>query len=71
VPGDPQRWSPVAVEILLADWIPRKITARAEQLSKAPDLLRAFIRFCHAEREIRPALTATIAGRYDVTLCRL
>jgi len=26
-PGDPLRWSPVAVEILLADWIPRKIAA--------------------------------------------
>jgi len=64
-PGDPQRWSPVAVEILLADWIPRKITASAEQLSKAPDLLRAFIRFCHAEREIRPALTDETLAAVD------
>jgi hypothetical protein len=56
-PGDPLRWSPVAVEILLADWIPRKIVANPEYLSKAPALLRAFIRFCHAERKIRPALT--------------
>ena len=56
-PGDPLRWSPVAVEILLADWIPRKIVADPGYLSKAPALLRAFIRFCHAERKIRPALT--------------
>jgi uncharacterized protein DUF6398 len=56
-PGDPLRWSPVAVEILMADWIPRKIVASPGYLSKAPALLRAFIRFCHAEREIRPALT--------------
>lgn len=56
-PGDPLRWSPVAVEILLADWIPRKIIESPDFLSKAPDLLRAFIRFCHAEREIRPELT--------------
>jgi hypothetical protein len=56
-PGDPLRWSPVAVEILLADWIPRKIVAPPGYLSKAPALLRAFIRFCHAERKIRPALT--------------
>jgi hypothetical protein len=28
-PGDPMRWSPVAVEMLLADWIPRKIVADA------------------------------------------
>jgi hypothetical protein len=48
---------------LLADWIPRKIVARPGYLSKAPTLLRAFIRFCHAERKIRPALTdETIAA---------
>jgi hypothetical protein len=56
-PGDPLRWSPVAVEMLLADWIPRKVVADPGYLSKAPALLRAFIRFCHAERGIRPALT--------------
>ena len=27
-PGDPLRWSPVAVEILLVDWVPRKIVCR-------------------------------------------
>jgi hypothetical protein len=56
-PGDPLRWSPVAVEILLADWIPRKLVASPACLAKAPDLLRAFIGFCHAERGIRPVLT--------------
>lgn len=68
-PGDPLRWSPVAVEILLADWIPRKLVADPEYLSKAPDLLRAFIRFCHAQRKIRSALTdETLAAvdRYEV-----
>ena len=52
-PGDPLRWSPVAVEIILVDWIPRKIVADAAYLAKAPDLLRAFVRYCHAERGIR------------------
>jgi Domain of unknown function (DUF6398) len=56
-PGDPLRWSPVAVEILLLDWIPRKIVADADSLASAPDLLRAFVRFCHHERGIRAALT--------------
>jgi Domain of unknown function (DUF6398) len=64
-PGDPQRWSPVAVEILLADWIPRKIAASPVQLSKAPALLRAFIRFCHAERRIRPVLTDQTLAAVD------
>ena len=51
------RWSPVAVEIILEDSIPRKIVADAAYLSKAPVVLRAFVRFCHAERGIRPSLT--------------
>ncbi len=64
-PGDPLRWSPAAVEILLADWIPRKIVARPGYLSKAPALLRAFIRFCHAERKIRSALTGQTLAAVD------
>ncbi len=64
-PGDPLRWSPVAVEILLADWIPRKIVADASYLSKAPELLRAFIRFCHAEGKIRPELTGQTLAAVD------
>ncbi len=62
-PGDPLHWSPTAVEILLLDWIPRKIMADVEVLAAAPDVLRAFIRFCHHERGIRPGLTdETIAA---------
>lgn len=64
-PGDPLRWSPVAIEIILADWIPRKIVADAAYLAKAPDLLRAFVRFCHDERGIRPALTSATLAAID------
>jgi hypothetical protein len=56
-PGDPLRWSPVRVEILLADWISRKVSAPADYLAKTPDLLRAFIRFTHAEVGLRADLT--------------
>ncbi len=56
-PGDPLRWSSVAVEILLLDWLPRKVLAETPYLALAPDLLRAFVRFCHAERGIRTTLT--------------
>jgi hypothetical protein len=56
-PGDPLRWSPVKVEILLDDWIPRKIVAPADYLAKAPELLRAFVRFAHVEVELRSDLT--------------
>jgi hypothetical protein len=56
-PGDPLRWSPVKAEILLDDWIPRKIVAPADYLAKAPELLRAFVRFAHEEVELRSDLT--------------
>ncbi len=64
-PGDPLRWSPVAVEIVLLDWIPRKIVADPGKLAKAPDLLRAFIRFSHHERGIRAALTEETLAAVD------
>ncbi len=63
--GDPLHWSPTRVEIVLADWIPRKIVADATYLSKAPELLRAFIRFCHQERAIRTQLTDQTLGAVD------
>jgi hypothetical protein len=63
--GDPLSWSPSRVEILLLDWIPRKIVAAAELLAGGPDLLRAFIRFSHRERGIRAALTAETVGAVD------
>lgn len=63
--GDPLRWSPVKIEILLADWIPRKVIAPMEYLALAPDLLRAFIAFTHAEAGIRDELTAESRSAVD------
>jgi hypothetical protein len=65
-PGDPMRWSPVVVEIILVDWIPRKLVADAAYLSKVPDLLRAFVRFCHDERGIRRDLTRETLATVDL-----
>ena len=56
-PGDPLRWSPVNVEMLLTDWVPRKIVADAAYLAKLPELLRAFIRYSHHKQGIRASLT--------------
>ena len=64
-PGDPLRWSSVAVEILLLDWLPRTVMADATFLGLAPDLLRAFVRFCHAERGIPDSLTEETLGAVD------
>ncbi|GAA2888454.1 hypothetical protein GCM10010472_53550 [Pseudonocardia halophobica] len=63
--GDPLRWSPVNVEILLLDWVPRKIVADVPHLDRLPDLLRAFVRFCHAERGIRSVHTQDTLAAVD------
>ncbi len=63
--GDPLRWSPVRVEILLADWIPRKIVAPVDYLEKAPAVLRAFVRFAHAEAGIEDRLTDDTLAAID------
>ncbi|GAA3881686.1 hypothetical protein GCM10022381_24920 [Leifsonia kafniensis] len=55
--GDPLRWSPVSVDIVLNDWIPRKIAAPVDLLDKAPTLLRALVRYAHQQRGIRHGLT--------------
>jgi len=57
-PGDPLRWSAVKVEILFGDWLPRKVIAPPDYLAMAPDLLRAFVCFAHAEVRVRPEFTA-------------
>jgi hypothetical protein len=64
-PGDPLRWSSIAVEIVLLDWLPRKIADTAEHLAVIPDLLRAFVRYSHAERGIRPGLTDEVLAMID------
>jgi hypothetical protein len=64
-PGDPLRWSPVNVEMLLADWVPRKVVADAAYLAKLPDLLRAFVRYCHQRQGIRSVLTDETLSAVD------
>lgn len=63
--GDPLRWSPVNVEILLTDWYPRKVVAEADLLTKLPDLLRAFIRFSHEQAGLRRDLTRETLAAVD------
>lgn len=64
-PGDPWRWSPVTVEMLLADWFPRKVIAEPAYLAKLPDLVRAYIRYCHDRNGIRADLTAETLAAVD------
>lgn len=64
-PGDPYRWSPTSVEILLLDWLPRKLMAEVDYLDRAPRVLDSFVRFCHLERKVRPGLTAETVDTID------
>lgn len=73
-PGDPLRWSPVAVEILLTDWVPRKVVASLADLERLPTVLRALIRYAHTQRGIGRRLTDdTLAAvdRFEPTYRRL
>jgi hypothetical protein len=63
--GDPLRWSPVNVEILMVDWFPRKIVGDTSYLAKLPTVLRAFIRFCHDRPGIDAALTDETVAAVD------
>jgi hypothetical protein len=63
--GDPLRWSPVNIEMLLVDRAPRKIVADAQRLAKLPQLLRAFVRYAHHERGLRRELTSEALAAVD------
>ncbi len=63
--GDPWRWSPVTVEMLLADWFPRKVIAEPAYLAKLPGLVRAYIRYCHDRSVIRADLTEQTLAAVD------
>lgn len=57
-PGDPLRWSPVSVEIVLSDWYPRKVfSVSGAELLRVPDVLAGFVRFAHDRRGISTDLT--------------
>ncbi len=43
--GDPLRWSPIAAEILLGDWLPRKATLDQAEIDALPKVLARFVRF--------------------------
>jgi hypothetical protein len=63
--GDPWRWGPVTVEMLLADWFPRKVIAEPAYLAKLPELLRAYVRYCHDRNGIRSGLTEETLSAVD------
>lgn len=63
--GDPLTWSAAEVELLLVDWLPRKVIADADHLAGAPDVLRDLIRYGHDERGVRAELTTEALETVD------
>jgi hypothetical protein len=63
--GDPLRWSNVRVEILLADWLPRKVVADVPFLAKVPALLRRYVQFAHEKVGLRQAVTQDVLDAVD------
>jgi hypothetical protein len=65
-PGDPLRWSPVSVEIVLDDWYARKVFGHPlGQLLRLPDVLGGFVRFAHDRRRIPPERTVDTLAAVD------
>lgn len=63
--GDPLRWSPTAIEILMTDWYPRKVIADQRYLRQMPTVLRAFVQFVHAELGLVQELTVDVLDAID------
>jgi hypothetical protein len=61
--GDPLRWSPIAVEIVLTDWFPRKVVAEDVTASAVPDALRRFTRYAGRRKGLpEESIAETIAA---------
>jgi Domain of unknown function (DUF6398) len=63
--GDPLRWSPTAIEILMIDWYPRKIVADQSYLRRMPIVLRAFVQFAHADLGLDQEVTGEALDAID------
>ena len=65
VDGRPLRWSPIVVELCLADWFPRAVVAERAFLALVPDVLRAFIRYAGRLRALPTAAVEETVAAVD------
>lgn len=56
--GGPLRWSPVVVELFLADWVGRKLLYEHQVIARIPAVLHAFVRFAGRVRGVPEARVA-------------
>jgi hypothetical protein len=62
---DPLRWSPVVVELFLADWLPGKVNLEADEVEALPGVLRAWLRFVGQKRSFEARLVAEMLAAVD------
>lgn len=63
--GDPLRWSPARVAVLLTRWLPQRLMPDCASFRLLPDVLRAWVRYSHARQAIRPDLTDDTLAMID------
>ncbi|HZW00919.1 MAG TPA: hypothetical protein VFF55_05050, partial [Candidatus Deferrimicrobium sp.] len=63
--GDPLRWSPIVVELFLADWLPGKVNLEAGEVEALPGVLRAWLRFVGQKRSFEARLVAETLAAVD------
>ena len=63
VDGRPLRWSPVVVELFMANWIPRKVLADKGLFERLPSALDAWVRFAGRKAGTPPGLWRRPATR--------
>lgn len=62
VDGRPLRWSPVVVELFMADWLPRKVVADHALFEAVPAALQAWVRYTGRMRGNPEWATTRTAG---------
>ena len=61
--ADPLRWSPIAVELCLVDWLPRKATLDATDIRAVPGALKRWVRFAGRKKGLAAdAIEETLAA---------
>lgn len=61
--GDPLRWSPIAVELCLLDWFPRRVTLDDADLAAVPDALRRWVKYSGRRKRLASdAVAETLAA---------
>lgn len=63
--ADPLRWSPIAVELCLLDWLPRKAMLNDADIRAVPDALKRWVRFSGRKKGLAADAIDETVGAVD------